>query len=223
MVSRLRPTEARGLETRPKKESTLNTNLLDVDLIRGTAFVKAKPKHDWTAVVWRGMKTTAFATIHWDYWRRHTSPRMAAYIIFHFVLQLLQAVCFLLVDPKNAKVTESDVFVPLAMGLCLGILHAQITSHTPHQYSGTSGVKSVPPQTATPVSDFAAEAPTSATISTQFSAPKAANSSPQLRQMKDCVSVKSSKRPRRKLRNSPPPSPVSDDGANNSDVFDNAE
>uniref|UniRef100_A0A0V0J3P3 Putative homeodomain transcription factor 1 n=1 Tax=Schistocephalus solidus TaxID=70667 RepID=A0A0V0J3P3_SCHSO len=133
-----------GLESRPKKESTLNTSLLDVDLIRGTAFARAKPKHDWCAVLRRGFLRSAFPVLYLDYWKHHLSPRLAVYLIFHFFIQLLQVSCFLVVNPLKTHVTEADVVVPLIMGLCLGILHSQITSaHGSHGSISTAGPSAV--------------------------------------------------------------------------------
>nr|CDS17704.1 homeodomain transcription factor 2 [Echinococcus granulosus] len=132
----------RELGTKSRKECSFSKDRVDLDLLNGTAY-KSKSKHDWSAEIWRGIKTTAFASIYWDYWCRHTSPRMAACIVFHFILQLLQVVCFLFLDPRNTKVTAADVFMPLAVGLGLGILHAQITAYDPQHRTRTSSSRRV--------------------------------------------------------------------------------
>ncbi|KAL5967763.1 putative homeodomain transcription factor 2 [Taenia solium] len=60
------------------------------------------------------------------------------------ILRLLQVVCFLFLDPRSTKVTAADVFMPLAVGLGLGILHAQITAYDPQRRTGTSSSRRVP-------------------------------------------------------------------------------
>uniref|UniRef100_A0A0R3TEU6 Reverse transcriptase domain-containing protein n=1 Tax=Rodentolepis nana TaxID=102285 RepID=A0A0R3TEU6_RODNA len=94
------------LGTKSEKLIGCKNNRVDLDVLNGSAY-KNKTKNDWTAEVWRGIKTTAFASIHGDYWLRHTSPRVA--------------------------VTTSDILVPMALGVGLGILHAQITAYDPQR------------------------------------------------------------------------------------------
>ncbi|VDN21514.1 unnamed protein product, partial [Dibothriocephalus latus] len=116
-------------------------HLTGFDYLFSTAFARAKPKHDWCAVLHRGFLRSAFPILYLDYWKRHLSPRLAAYLIFHFFIQLLQVSCFLVVNPLKTHVTEADVMVPLIMGLCLGILHSQITSaHGSHGSISATGL-----------------------------------------------------------------------------------
>nr|CUU98754.1 hypothetical transcript [Hymenolepis microstoma] len=149
----------RELGTKSEKIIGCKNNRVDLDILNGSAY-KNKSKNDWTAEVWRGIKTTAFASIHGDYWLRHTSPRVAVYILFHFSLQLLQVICYLLLDPRTTKVTTSDILVPMALGVGLGILHAQITAYDPqrlkrNRHSPPASVDSTadvePPQSPTPL------------------------------------------------------------------------
>ncbi|THD24510.1 putative homeodomain transcription factor 2 [Fasciola hepatica] len=123
----------------PHEEKKGNNLFIDVDLVRGSVFSKSKTRHRWIQVVMWGVLRTAFAPLYWDYWREHTSFRMAAYVMFHFLVQLIQAICFLLIDPETSKSTQDDVFVPCLLAVLLGILHAHITAA--HGSIGSSVLK----------------------------------------------------------------------------------
>ncbi|VDQ06776.1 unnamed protein product [Trichobilharzia regenti] len=77
-----------------------------------------------------GLLRVAFAPFFWNYWRGHTSFRVAVYIMVHFFLQFLQVVFFLLTDPRTSNSSQDDVLLPCLLAVCLGILHAHITA--PH-------------------------------------------------------------------------------------------
>ncbi|VDP74681.1 unnamed protein product [Echinostoma caproni] len=92
----------------PDEDKKGHNLFIDVDLVRGSVFSKTKPRHRWVQVFFWGVLRTAFAPLYWDYWREHTSSRMAAYIMFHFFVQFLQAICFLLIDPEKSKSLEHE-------------------------------------------------------------------------------------------------------------------
>ncbi|CAL8070428.1 unnamed protein product [Calicophoron daubneyi] len=119
-----------GIDNIPVEKDKTNAFLIDVDVVRGSVFAKTKPRQGWSQAVFWGFLHAAFAPFYWNYWRRHTSRRLAAYIVFHFLLQFVQAVCFLLIDPEKTRASQDDVVVPCLLAICLGILHAHITA--PH-------------------------------------------------------------------------------------------
>ncbi|KAF6777887.1 hypothetical protein AHF37_02866 [Paragonimus kellicotti] len=58
--------------------------------------------------------------------------------MFHFVLQFIQVVCFLLIDPDTSRSSQDDVLVPCMFAICLGILHTHITAAHGALNSGSS-------------------------------------------------------------------------------------
>ncbi|KAF8567189.1 hypothetical protein P879_04892 [Paragonimus westermani] len=113
--------------------------LIDVDVVRGSVFAKTKPRHRWSQVVLLGAARAAFAPFCWDYWCNHLSFRWAAYLMFHFVLQFVQVVCFLLIDPDTSRSSQDDVLVPCMIAICLSILHTHITAAHGALNSGSVG------------------------------------------------------------------------------------
>ncbi|CAI2724350.1 unnamed protein product [Schistosoma spindalis] len=123
-----------GIDRHSARDGKTRSGLIDVDLIRGSVFTKAKTGHGWMAAVRWGLLRVAFAPFYWNYWRSHTSFRIAVYIMVHFFLQFLQAVFFLLTDPRTSNSSQDDLLLPCLLAICLGILHAHITA--PHRKPG---------------------------------------------------------------------------------------
>ncbi|CAH8471028.1 unnamed protein product [Schistosoma haematobium] len=123
-----------GIDRHSTRDGKTRSGLIDVDVIRGSVFAKAKTGHGWMAAVRWGLLRVAFAPFYWNYWRSHTSFRVAAYIMVHFFLQFLQVVFFLLTDPRTSNSSQDDLLLPCLLAICLGILHAHITA--PHGKTG---------------------------------------------------------------------------------------
>ncbi|CAH8441128.1 unnamed protein product [Schistosoma turkestanicum] len=123
-----------GIDQHSTRDGKTRSGLIDVDVIRGSVFAKAKPGHGWMSAVRWGLLRVAFAPFYWNYWRSHTSFRVAVYIMIHFFLQFLQVVFFLLTDPRTSNSSQDDLLLPCLLAICLGILHAHITA--PHGKTG---------------------------------------------------------------------------------------
>ncbi|VDP35220.1 unnamed protein product [Schistosoma mattheei] len=124
----------KGIDRHSTRDGKTRSGLIDVDVIRGSVFAKAKTGHGWMAAVRWGLLRVAFAPFYWNYWRSHTSFRVAVYIMVHFFLQFLQVVFFLLTDPRTSNSSQDDLLLPCLLAICLGILHAHITA--PHGKPG---------------------------------------------------------------------------------------
>ncbi|OON14593.1 hypothetical protein X801_09612, partial [Opisthorchis viverrini] len=105
-----------------------------------TVFAKNKPRHGWLHALSLGILRAAFAPFYWEYWRKHLSFRWTAYIMLHFILQFVQAVCFLLIDVDKSRGSQDDVLVPCLLAVCLGILHTHITAIHPGGGNSASAV-----------------------------------------------------------------------------------
>ncbi|KAF7262294.1 hypothetical protein EG68_00471 [Paragonimus skrjabini miyazakii] len=92
--------------------------LIDVDVVRGSVFAKTKPRHRWSQVVLLGTLRAAFAPFFWDYWCSHLSFRWAVYLMFHFVLQFIQVICFLLIDPDTSRTSNRIFLTRAALTYC---------------------------------------------------------------------------------------------------------
>ncbi|XP_021928812.1 putative homeodomain transcription factor isoform X2 [Zootermopsis nevadensis] len=127
-----------GLTHVPKKTAKLKTELIDVDLVRGSSFPKAKPKHGLLTVTRLAALRLLLLPVYSRWWIQQTSPTIYALLLLMYVLQLISTAlycryCAFYTEEDSAEqhVSASEVLVPGAMMLVLSLIHSQIVStHT---------------------------------------------------------------------------------------------
>lgn len=128
--------EIKGLRNKPKKTGHVKPDLIDVDLVRGSAFAKAKPESPWTSLTRKGIVRVVFFPFFFRWWIQVTSRAVFYLLLSLYLLQVLAAALFFSVSsPHDVPVTE--VFGAIGLMLMLGTVHCQIVStHTPKASSG---------------------------------------------------------------------------------------
>ncbi|XP_067284748.1 putative homeodomain transcription factor 2 isoform X2 [Pseudorasbora parva] len=123
--------EIKGLRNKPKKTGHVKPDLIDVDLVRGSAFAKAKPESPWTALTRKGLVRVVFFPFFCRWWIQVTSRAVFYLLLSLYLLQVVAALLFFSVsEPHGVPVTE--VFGSVWLMLLLGTVHCQIVStHTP--------------------------------------------------------------------------------------------
>uniref|UniRef100_A0A9J7ZSI0 PHTF1/2 N-terminal domain-containing protein n=1 Tax=Cyprinus carpio carpio TaxID=630221 RepID=A0A9J7ZSI0_CYPCA len=131
----------RGLRNKPKKTGHVKPDLIDVDLVRGSAFAKAKPESPWTSLTRKGIVRVVFFPFFFRWWIQVTSRAVFYLLLSLYLLQVLAAALFFSISsPHGVPVTE--VFGGIWLMLLLGTVHCQIVStHTPKAGSGGGGGK----------------------------------------------------------------------------------
>uniref|UniRef100_A0A673HPJ9 Putative homeodomain transcription factor 2 n=1 Tax=Sinocyclocheilus rhinocerous TaxID=307959 RepID=A0A673HPJ9_9TELE len=131
--------EIKGLRNKPKKTGHVKPDLIDVDLVRGSAFAKAKPESPWTSLTRKGIVRVVFFPFFFRWWIQVTSRAVFYLLLSLYLLQVLAAVLFFSISsPHSVPVTE--VFGAIWLMLLLGTVHCQIVStHTPKASGGGSG------------------------------------------------------------------------------------
>uniref|UniRef100_A0A3Q4G7Z0 Putative homeodomain transcription factor 2 n=1 Tax=Neolamprologus brichardi TaxID=32507 RepID=A0A3Q4G7Z0_NEOBR len=82
--------EIKGLRNKPKKTGHVKPDLIDVDLVRGSAFAKAKPESPWTSLTRKGIVRVVFFPFFYRWWIQVTSR---AIFLLLLALYLLQGWC----------------------------------------------------------------------------------------------------------------------------------
>ncbi|XP_050541709.1 protein phtf isoform X2 [Daktulosphaira vitifoliae] len=120
----------------PKKNAKLKTDLIDVDLVRGSAFTKAKPKHGFFTVTRLAVIRLLLLPCYYSWYVHQTSWRLFLSLLFLYVLQLGNIVLFGYVSWVSVEedvspfVSLGEVLSPLIMMFILSIVHSQIVSTT---------------------------------------------------------------------------------------------
>lgn len=131
--------EIKGLKNKPKKTGHVKPDLIDVDLVRGSAFAKAKPESPWTSLTRKGIVRVVFFPFFFRWWLQVTSKVIFFWLLVLYLLQVAAVVLFYTIGgPHNIPLTE--VTGPILLMLLLGTVHCQIVStRTPKPSPGTGG------------------------------------------------------------------------------------
>ncbi|XP_076851784.1 putative homeodomain transcription factor 1 [Brachyhypopomus gauderio] len=120
----LEQAELKGIRNKPKKTGHIKRDLIDVDLVRGSTFSKAKPESPWTALTRKGLVRVLLYPIFFKWWIQVTSRCIATCILVLYFLQVAAVVLYVEVPAA----TPSEVLGPMCLMLLLGTVHCQIVS-----------------------------------------------------------------------------------------------
>ncbi|GFR00264.1 putative homeodomain transcription factor 2 [Trichonephila clavata] len=130
----------RGVCAIPKRTTRIKTELIDVDLVRGSAFVKAKPQHSWIAATISGIKRVFFLPFFYSWWKLQTNALVSCILVILYFLQIIAIFLYFSADEKEfPDVPVSEILTPAAMTFILGIVHSQIVA----TFSSTKTQKNV--------------------------------------------------------------------------------
>ncbi|KAL4612700.1 putative homeodomain transcription factor 2 [Arapaima gigas] len=119
--------EIKGLRNKPRKTGNVKLDLIDVDLVRGSAFAKAKPESPWTSLTRKGIVRVIFFPFFFRWWIQVTSRSIFILLLFIYLLQGVAVVLFLS-TPSTHNLPATEVFGALWLMLLLGTVHCQIVS-----------------------------------------------------------------------------------------------
>ncbi|XP_015675421.1 putative homeodomain transcription factor 1 [Protobothrops mucrosquamatus] len=128
-------TEMKGFKSKPRKKGHIQPDLIDVDLIRGSTFAKAKPEIPWTSLTRKGIVRVILFPFFSQWWIQVTSWRIFMWLL---VLYLLQVVAITLYSIMPV-VSASEIIGPLCLMLLMGTVHCQIVSTQLSKSSGIDG------------------------------------------------------------------------------------
>ncbi|KAG9339115.1 hypothetical protein JZ751_024146, partial [Albula glossodonta] len=132
--------EIKGLRNKPKKTGHVKPDLIDVDLVRGSAFAKAKPESPWTSLTRKGIVRVVFFPFFFRWWIQVTSRAIFLLLLFLYLLQVAAAVLYFTV-PQTGGIPVTEVFGAIWLMLLLGTVHCQIVSTRTPKPAPASGGK----------------------------------------------------------------------------------
>ncbi|XP_049621646.1 protein PHTF1 [Suncus etruscus] len=128
-------TQIKGFKNKPKKMGHIKPDLIDVDLIRGSTFAKAKPEIPWTSLTRKGLVRVVFFPFFSHWWIQVTSLRIFVWLLLLYLMQVLALVLYSMMPLVNV----SEVLGPLCLMLLMGTVHCQIVSTQITRSSGNNG------------------------------------------------------------------------------------
>ncbi|XP_065447488.1 protein PHTF1 isoform X7 [Chrysemys picta bellii] len=131
-------TEMKGFKNKPKKKGHIQPDLIDVDLIRGSTFAKAKPEIPWTSLTRKGIVRVVFFPLFSRWWIRVTSQRIFMWLLVLYLMQVIAVVLYFMIPVASA----SEIIGPMCLMLLMGTVHCQIVSTQINKPPGTNGSSS---------------------------------------------------------------------------------
>ncbi|XP_054420704.1 protein PHTF1 [Pteronotus mesoamericanus] len=128
-------TQIKGFKNKPKKMGHIKPDLIDVDLIRGSTFAKAKPEIPWTSLTRKGLVRVVFFPLFSSWWIQVTSVRIFVWLLLLYLMQVIALVLYFMMPIVNV----SEVLGPLCLMLLMGTVHCQIVSAQIARPSGGNG------------------------------------------------------------------------------------
>ncbi|XP_055995096.1 protein PHTF1 isoform X1 [Sorex fumeus] len=128
-------TQIKGFKNKPKKMGHIKPDLIDVDLIRGSTFAKAKPEIPWTSLTRKGLVRVVFFPFFSSWWIQVTSLRIFVWLLLLYLMQVIALVLYYMMPLVNV----SEVLGPLCLMLLMGTVHCQIVSTQITRSSGNNG------------------------------------------------------------------------------------
>ncbi|XP_074536591.1 putative homeodomain transcription factor 1 [Halichoeres trimaculatus] len=120
----LEQADLNGLDSKPKKTGHIKPDLIDVDLVRGSTFSKAKPDSPWTALTRKGLVRVLLFPFFFQWWIQVTSRSISSCILVLYFMQVAAVLLYLEIPGASAN----EVFGPMCLMLLLGTVHCQIVS-----------------------------------------------------------------------------------------------
>uniref|UniRef100_A0A8C9UAB0 Putative homeodomain transcription factor 1 n=1 Tax=Scleropages formosus TaxID=113540 RepID=A0A8C9UAB0_SCLFO len=116
--------ELKGIGSKPKKTGHIKSDLIDVDLVRGSTFSKAKPQSPWTALTRKGLVRVLLFPFFFQWWIQVTTWSISTWLLLLYFLQVAALGVYL----EVSAATVSEVVGPMCLMLLLGTVHCQIVS-----------------------------------------------------------------------------------------------
>uniref|UniRef100_A0A3Q2X0L0 Putative homeodomain transcription factor 1 n=1 Tax=Haplochromis burtoni TaxID=8153 RepID=A0A3Q2X0L0_HAPBU len=114
----------KSLEKADLNTGHIKPDLIDVDLVRGSTFSKAKPESPWTALTRKGLVRVLLFPFFFQWWIQVTSMSISSCILMLYIMQVAAVLLYFEVP----RATASEVFGPMCLMLLLGTVHCQIVS-----------------------------------------------------------------------------------------------
>ncbi|CAM5118958.1 unnamed protein product [Natator depressus] len=128
-------TEMKGFKNKPKKKGHIQPDLIDVDLIRGSTFAKAKPEIPWTSLTRKGIVRVVFFPLFSRWWIQVTSQRIFMWLLVLYLMQVIAVMLYFMIPVASA----SEIIGPMCLMLLMGTVHCQIVSTQINKPPGTGG------------------------------------------------------------------------------------
>lgn len=121
----------------PLRSTKLKTDLIDVDLVRGSTFPKAKPKQSLLTVLYLSVLRYFFLPVYARWWVKETSAKVFVLLLSLYLLQMTNWAIYSLHVRSSSDDGKSDeensvplceLLIPMGLSMMLCFVHSQIVA-----------------------------------------------------------------------------------------------
>jgi hypothetical protein len=129
----------------PLRSAKVKTELIDVDLVRGSTFPKAKPKQSLLQVLYLSILRYFFLPLYSKWWVKETSARVFVVLLSLYFLQMINWAIYSInvknIDDKKSNGDDTnnneddettidlcELLIPMSLSLLLCFIHSQIVA-----------------------------------------------------------------------------------------------
>ncbi|XP_022910441.1 protein phtf isoform X2 [Onthophagus taurus] len=127
-----------GILTRRDHEGANYKNFIDLDLVQGASFTKAKPKHGFLTVAFLATFRFVFLPFYLTWWTRQTSTAVSRCILVLYLVEIIHIVIYLhkqsyasFDDENEEDVPLSEILIPIMMMWVHSVIQSQIGATSP--------------------------------------------------------------------------------------------
>lgn len=123
-----------GLSSFTLKNAKLKTEFIDVDLVRGSTFPKAKPKQSLSTVIRLAILRYFLLPVYAKWWVQQTSHKIFGLLLFLYITQMISwaVYTFKILHRMDSDVEHivsiAELLIPMALSLILTFIHSQIVA-----------------------------------------------------------------------------------------------
>lgn len=121
----------------PLRSTKLKTDLIDVDLVRGSTFPKAKPKQSLLTVLYLSVLRYFLLPIYARWWVKETSAKIFVLLLSLYLLQMVNWAIYSIhvratggdeKDDEENSVPLCELLIPTGLAMLLCFVHSQIVA-----------------------------------------------------------------------------------------------
>ncbi|ELU06136.1 hypothetical protein CAPTEDRAFT_227509 [Capitella teleta] len=119
----------KSIQNVPRKTTKVHPGLIDLDLVRGSMFTKAKAQHSWFAVTRLGLIRVIFLPFYYKWWLKSTCRWITCLLLLLYASQFFTMIIYF-TDGSNHLSAENlslaHLLSPLVMMAISGLIHEHI-------------------------------------------------------------------------------------------------
>lgn len=125
----LREQQDVGIKSMDKRTSSVKSELIDIDLVRGSTFSKNKPQYSWLVISIQAFIRVLLLPVFARWWIQQTSKPVTLLFVFLYFLQ--GAVVFLFANGSEKEfehISTVELMSPCVVMLLVGSIHCHVVS-----------------------------------------------------------------------------------------------